>query len=116
MMFVGEQFIVRCLGDLSDVLIHEIISSRLESLTMRRNDEAVTVLGIRLTNIWWQKLAYFAVYYDTSVTKIASCLFDYASEAYELKTVYKEYGTYTKKKKKKGMSLQNFQERLSDYQ
>lgn len=116
MMFVGEEFIVRALKDLSDSKIHEIITERINTfIRVRKATEEYNVLGIRLTNIWWQKLGYFAVYYDTSISKVASCIFDYASQAYELKTVYKQYGTYTKKKRKKGMSGENFNERLSDY-
>jgi ABC-type polysaccharide transport system permease subunit len=113
MMFVGEQFIVRALQQFSDDKLHEIIKERLDRF--KHLSDTDEVLGIRVVNSWWQKIGFFAIHYETSVAKITSCIFDYAYEAYELKTVYKEFGTYIPRKRKKGVERKDWEGRLSDY-
>lgn len=117
MMFVGEQYLITCLDDLHDAKIKTIIEERLgrfEKLKSKKDKHEV--LGIRVTNKYWQKLAFFAVMYNTSVAKIASCIFDFALSSYEVRFIEAEFGltfAYNRKTRFEGRTHNN--ERLSDY-
>lgn len=117
MMFVGEKYIITCLKDMSDAEIEKIIEARLDKFNRIKSErDGYEVLGIKITNDYWQKLAYFAVRYRTSVAKIGSCIFDYGLTSYELRGVEEEYGltfSYNRKKRFQGKSLSDG--RLSDY-
>ena len=76
MMFVGERYLTTLLDETSDEYLDYIIHARLDRfLNLKSQRDGYEILGIRLTNDYWQKLAYFAVRYRTSVAKIASCFF-----------------------------------------
>lgn len=99
MMFVGEKYLRICLDDFSIEQLDLIINERLQKvISINPNRDGYDQIGIRLTNDYWQKLAYFAVRYDTSVVKIATCIFDYALSAYEVKLVEDNYGLKVGKK------------------
>ena len=116
MRFIAEKYLIRCLEDLNDDRLDEIIEDKLTHyITIKNLGGNYEVIGTGLVNAYWQKIAYFAVKHHTSVAKIATCLFDYSLTAYELKFVFEEHGLSFKEKKVKGTSRQNFNERVSDY-
>lgn len=88
MMKVGEMYLTTCLEDMSDVSLKTIIDDKLDSfykLSLRK--EKYEVVGIHLKDEHWQRIAFLAVTYNTSVAKIASCLFDYSLRSYEIRSV-----------------------------
>ena len=116
MMFVGEKLLAKALHDLDDSQIRTIIDERLmmyKSIVSTKDN--YEVLGIKITNNYWQRLAYFAVYYDTSVAKIGSCIFDYAIQAYEMREVWRLFGMEFKRKKGKKMPMEEMEKRLSQW-
>lgn len=119
MMFVGEKYLTTCLKDFPDAQIEQIIERHLDTYTfLNSKKDGFEVLGIRITNPYWQKLAYFAVRYRTSVAKIGSCLFEYCLGAYELRGIEEEYGltfTYNKRLRYKDKTREDINERTSDY-
>lgn len=117
MMFVAEKYVKTCLEDLPDVKLEEIIEARFEEFnSMGKSEYDYEVLGFKIKNEYWQKLAYFAVLYKTSVAKIASCIFDYALESYELRNVEEQHGlTFTYNKKRRFAGRTHNTERMSDY-
>lgn len=117
MMFVGEKYLITCLNELPDHKLKTIIEERLNRFTnINSKRDKYETLGVRVVNSYWQKLAYFAVMYNTSIAKIASCIFDYALSSYEVRSVEEKYGltfAYNRKKRFEGRTYDN--ERLSDY-
>jgi hypothetical protein len=118
MMFVGEQYLRTALTEFPDKQIEEIIESRLEKFyKMNSQRDNYEVIGIHLHNNPWQKLAYFAVMYKTSVAKVASCIFDYCLSSYELQ-IEEEFGLQfneNRKKRMKELGTESRYERTSDY-
>lgn len=119
MMFVGEKYLTTALKDFPDNQIDEIVEGRLDKYNkMNSKKDSYEVLGINLTNTYWQKLAFFAVRYRTSVAKIGSCIFDYCLSSYELRGLEEEYGlvfNYNRKKRFEGKTREDLNERTSDY-
>jgi hypothetical protein len=119
MMFVAEKYLTTCLDEFSDAKLYSIIEKRLDKyLHMKSTRDEYEVLGLKLTNNYWQKLAYFAVRYKTSVAKIASCLFEYCLSAYEIRGIEEKYGlvfNYNRRKNLKTRSMEDLDTRVSDY-
>lgn len=118
MMFVAEKYLIVCLRDFSDAKLNKIIEDNLEMYqALNSKKDGFEALGLRLTNDYWQKLAYFAVRYKTSVAKIGSCLFNYCLSSYELQ-IEEEFGlvfSHNKKKRYRGLTREDINERTSDY-
>lgn len=116
MMFVAEKYVELCLEDKSDYELDLIIEERLSIFKQMKTSRIEYVpLGFKVTNNIWQKLSHFAVKYQTSVAKIASCLFHYSVSAYEFRDLMKKEGITFKYKKVNGRDYHNLNERLSDY-
>jgi hypothetical protein len=117
MMFVGEKYLTKSLEQFSDERISLMLEDRLPIYNkLNKESDLFEPLGIRITNDYWQKLAYFAVTYHTTVAKVASVLFEYAIGAYEFKEVFQEYGLEINRKKVySGVTVDDRDERLSDY-
>lgn len=119
MMSVAEKYLKVILSELPDKAIEDVIESRLEKfLRMKSKRDNYEVLGFNLTNAYWQKLAYFAVMYKTTVAKIGSCLFDYAISAYEVQGIEEEIGlefNQNRKKRVRELGRESFLDRTSDY-
>jgi hypothetical protein len=119
MMFVGEKYLITCLKEFPDSQLEYIIDRNLSTYTkFNSTRDGYETLGIHLTNEHWQKLAYFAVRYRTTVAKVASCLFEYCIGAYEVRGIEEEYGlTFNdnKRKRYKEKSREDINERVSDY-
>jgi hypothetical protein len=117
MMFVGEKYLTRSLDQFSDEKISLLIEDRLPVYNkLNKEHDLFEPLGIRVTNEYWQKLAWFAITYHSTVAKIGSVLFENAIGAYEFKEIFEEYGLEINRKKvASGVTLYNRDERLSDY-
>ena len=119
MMFVGEKYLITALTEFPDKQIENIINDNLETFNkLNSKKDGFEVLGIRITNNYWQKLAYFAVMYRTTVAKVASCMFNYCLSSYELKWVEEEYGLVFKQNNRKrfnNVTRKDLNERASDY-
>lgn len=112
---VGRIFITKCLNDYTDSILKKIIKERLgKFLRLNSKEENYSLIGIRVTNDYWQKLGYFAVYFNCSISKIATCLFDFCLDSYEMQKVWVEYGLTFNKKKYRG-DRDTMEDRLSDY-
>lgn len=115
MMFVGEKYLTTCLNDFHDDKLKNIIEDRLTFFyKMNSRRDNYETIGIKLTNKYWQKLAYFAVMYDTTVSKVSSCLFDYCLSAYELRGIEEQHGLNFVQDKS-STNRQKFDKRTSDY-
>lgn len=117
MMFVAEQLILESLNNYTDTKLDSIIKERLVNFSqLNTKRDGYEPLGFKIKNDKWQKLAYFAVRYHTSIAKVASCLFEYARTNYELRTVLDRDGLTIKKKKEKVKGPRSIlDKRLSDY-
>lgn len=116
MMFIGEKYLTICLDAFNDPKLDDIIEANHDEFLGSLQDSHEK-LGIRVTNKYWQKLAYFAVRYHSTVAKIASCIFNYGLGAVELQNVQREYGlefTRTRRDRFKG-NVNQMDERLSDW-
>lgn len=118
MMKIGEEYVKKALAEFNDSKIREIIDANHPTfISMKSTKDDYETLGIRLINDYWQKLGYFAVMYKTSVSKIASCIFEYSLSAYEMRDIFETHGlTFKKKKikKKDKLLLSDFHNRLSE--
>lgn len=117
MMFVGEKYLTKSLDQFSDEKISLLLEDRLPIYNnMNKCKEVFEPLGIRVTNDYWQKLAFFAINYHSTVAKVGSVLFEHAIGAYEFKEVFQEYGLEINRKKVvSGVTIYDRDERLSDY-
>jgi hypothetical protein len=117
MMFVAEKYVITCLADFPDKKLEEIIETHLDKFnSINSTKDGYEPLGFRLINEYWQKLAFFAVKYKTSVVKVASCIFEYCLSAYELRGIEEEYGLTFSFNRKKRFENKSFEDgRLSDY-
>jgi hypothetical protein len=117
MMFVGEKYLTKSLDKFSDEQISLLLEDRLVVYNkLNKGKELFEPLGIRVTNDYWQKLAWFAVTYHSTVAKVASVLFENAIGAYEFKEIFDEYGLEINRKKvANGVTIYDRDERLSDY-
>lgn len=86
MLDVGSQIIVRILDQLSDTKMQSIINENLIKVKdISLKDEQYELIGFKFTDIYWQKMAYYAVMFDTSIVKIATCIFNYSIASGELR-------------------------------
>lgn len=117
MMFVGEKYLTRSMDEFSDKKISLMLEDRLHVFSdLSGGQNVYTPLGIRVTNKYWQKMAYFAVTYHTSIAKVGSVLFEHALGAYEFKEVFEEHGLNFKRGKVPvGVTIYDRDERLSDF-
>lgn len=117
MMFVGEKYLTKYLDITNDEEISLLIEDRIEEYNnMSKNDYLYENIGIRITNEYWQKLAWFAITYHSTISKIGSVIFNKSLTKFELNGVYEQYGlSFNKQMKLYGTTLQERKERISDY-
>lgn len=101
MMSMTELMIKKCLDEFKEPVIDKILHERLNQFTnLKLERDEYTIIGTRVTNKYWQRLGYFAVKYDTSIAKIASCIFDYARTNFNIIQLGEKHGTVFKPDKK----------------